>query len=193
MLGVTLVTLIICPELFIQSAVREAVLWVLEIVRYAFKCLEVAFLAALDFIVEKLKELVDFVVEAAKVFAKWVKNAWAEFKGAVRDFRDAFKQGLKDIFNKIKEIDFTDFVTSLAPYTVFGPVLLNIDIDDDVMQICSYYKSMNDSDDVVLSVLDDIFNKANEADEEYATIINSEVSEIEDLMAEFESSMQIAG
>jgi hypothetical protein len=193
MLGVTLVTLMICPELLVQSALREAALWVLEIVRYAFMCLEVAFLASLDFIVEKLTELVDFVVEAAKAFAKWVKNAWLEFKDCLRDFRDAFKQELKDIFNKIKEIDFTDFVTFLAPYTVYGPVLLNIDIDDDVMQICSYYKSMNDSDDVVLSVLDDIFNKANEADEEYATIINSEISEIEDLMAEFESSMQMAG
>ena len=193
MLGVTLVTLIICPWLLIQSTIREAVLWVLEVLRYAFMCLEVAFLAALDFITEKLKEFVDFVVETAKAFAKLVKNVWAEVKSIVRDFRDAFKQGLKDIFNKIKEINFTDFVTFLAPYTVYGPVLLNINIDDDIMQVSSYYKNMDDSDDEVCSILDDIFNKANETDEEYATIINSEVTEMEDLIAEFESSMQMAG
>ena len=55
------------------------------------------------------------------------------------------------------------------------------------------YKNMNDADDEVCAILDDIFNKANEADEEYATIINSEVTEMEDLIAEFESSMQMAG
>ena len=189
---ITLVTLIINPLDVIESKTKEVLRDIGDVIKYAYVSLLVAFKAALNYIEKKLIEFKDFLVEAAKSFAKWAKKTAYAIGSAIRDFTEECWSELKGIYQQIVSSKFFNYLQDIAPYILCAPVQFSINIDDEVAAVHNAYNSIDETDGSLLSTVEDIFNKANAADSQYATIINEEVGQIEQLMGSFKEAFQFS-
>ena len=163
----------------------------------------VAFVIAL--VKELVKLLVAFVKELIKVvkaiihkIVEAIKYAWNKFvsfvkyaAGKIRDFTEAFLAKMLEVFCELASAAVETF-KEIGETLISHPEWFMITICGNVDAAVAISDSMANDKDEYESSIRSLFQKANEADDRYAQVVNSTATKIDDLTSSFRTEFGIA-
>ena len=142
-------------------------------------------------LIEVVKTIITKVVEAAQYIWDKFVSVIDYASGKIHDFTEAFLAKMLEIFCELASVaveTFKDIGEILLSHpewfmiSIFGNVDVAVAISDSMA---------NDKDEYELSIRS-LFQKANEADDRYAQVVNSTATKIDDLTSSFRTEFGIA-